>query len=102
MDADNFEVIYPRRCDGICQLGPKALQLVDGVLGGNCPGPAPFCDETLVFKSQDRSDFVAQPTNEADTGQLACRNPRLVRAVRALIDQEVHDVLTQSAETKDY
>lgn len=101
MSAETFETTYPKKCEDSCHLGPKALEIVGGVLGGNCPGPALFSEETLVFESRDGDDFVVQPTKSDDLDQLACRNPRLVRAVRARLNREVDNVLINSIEMRD-
>lgn len=98
MSGSEFETIYPKRCEGLCKLGPKALEMVNGVLGGNCPGPQLFSDETVALHDSTVAGFDFKPTLAADRDRLACTNPRLIRAVWSKIDNEIEQAIVDSVE----
>lgn len=94
----SFETVYPPKCDSVCHLGPKALELVGGVLGRNCPGPQLWSDETMTLQEGTDRDIAITPTIPEDRDKLACANPRVVRAIRTKMDREIEDLVIETVE----
>lgn len=94
----SVETVYPPKCEGVCHLGPKALELVGGVLGRNCSGPQLWSDETMSFQESTDRDLAITPTIPEDRDKLACANPRLVKAIRAKMDREIEDLVIETVE----
>jgi hypothetical protein len=94
---DRSQVIFPRKCEGICPIGDGALKLVGGILSAQCDGPG-LAEENLtaLLVTDHESGVVWGELGYLNGGEDVCGNHRARRVAREFVDRTLSETRTAS------
>lgn len=86
MSSNEEKGIYSRDCVDRCKLSRAVLEALDHTLNANCPGPSLVLAGQVRGVIESTDSTITEAFREAGFDASACRNPRVMRLARTLVE----------------